>query len=394
MYSRARAENIRTSSSLCRAAAFLFVIGCVNLTPPGDHHAANPEAGRGGAIGGTTGTSDGESGTGDDVPTEDAPAQGGAGGAGGGAGDGPWSTSETLDAPLPDANAGHQGGAGGNSTRTGGSGGRAFDADVDAPMGGAGGTDATPGGKGGSSAGGSDARTTVSTGGLDGGTGGVSTPGLVAYYTCDQTTGPTLVDSSGNRRDGALVTGTGGSGYSFANGLLNDALTFVAANKGYAALPADLLSDATEMTIATWVFLNTSVAWQRVWDFGSGPSVYMFLSPRANYSQKPRFGISLSGTGTEQGLDGTVELPVGVWKHMAVVLNGEGGSLYVDGALVTGSAGITLRPSDLGATKNDYIGRSQFSTDPYFDGRIDDFRVYNRALTAAEIAALFTYRGH
>jgi hypothetical protein len=40
---------------------------------------------------------------------------------------------------------------------------------------------------------------------------------------------------------------------------------------------------------------------------------------------------------------------------------------------------------------NDWIGRSEFvPPDPYFDGTIDEFRVYTRALTSAEIAILAT----
>jgi hypothetical protein len=54
---------------------------------------------------------------------------------------------------------------------------------------------------------------------------------------------------------------------------------------------------------------------------------------------------------------------------------------------------MTLRPADLGSTPNNYIGRSQFSWDPYFDGDIDELRIYNRALSADAIKALFAYAG-
>jgi hypothetical protein len=51
---------------------------------------------------------------------------------------------------------------------------------------------------------------------------------------------------------------------------------------------------------------------------------------------------------------------------------------------------MTLKPSSLGATGNNYIGKSQFGADPYLDGQVDDFRIVNRALTSSEIAALVT----
>lgn len=48
---------------------------------------------------------------------------------------------------------------------------------------------------------------------------------------------------------------------------------------------------------------------------------------------------------------------------------------------------MTLKPSSLGQTKNNYIGKSQYP-DPYFNGLIDDFRIYSRALNATEVATL------
>jgi hypothetical protein len=44
----------------------------------------------------------------------------------------------------------------------------------------------------------------------------------------------------------------------------------------------------------------------------------------------------------------------------------------------------------LGSTPNDWIGKSEFAANPYLDGAIDEFRIYNRALSAAEISALAT----
>jgi hypothetical protein len=70
------------------------------------------------------------------------------------------------------------------------------------------------------------------------------------------------------------------------------------------------------------------------------------------------------------------------------VLGSAGAVLYVDGVQVGTNTAVTLRPTDLGKTSNNYIGRSQFSADPYLDGDIDEFRVYSRALSSSEIQAL------
>jgi hypothetical protein len=49
---------------------------------------------------------------------------------------------------------------------------------------------------------------------------------------------------------------------------------------------------------------------------------------------------------------------------------------------------MVLAPFRLGSTGQNWIGRSQFANDPYFNGLVDDFRIYRGALSAMEIAAL------
>jgi len=86
-------------------------------------------------------------------------------------------------------------------------------------------------------------------------------------------------------------------------------------------------------------------------------------------------------------------LPVGGWHHVAVALRDGArytGALYVDGALAGMNTNMTEHPSDLGVTSNNWPGRSTTSNrDPFLDGLVDDFRLYSRALTDGEIAALY-----
>ncbi len=53
---------------------------------------------------------------------------------------------------------------------------------------------------------------------------------------------------------------------------------------------------------------------------------------------------------------------------------------------------MTVHLSEIVETANNWLGRSQFSDDPFFNGMMDDFRVYRRALSQAEIASLMTVR--
>ncbi|MCA9239072.1 MAG: hypothetical protein KDA37_02680, partial [Planctomycetales bacterium] len=60
---------------------------------------------------------------------------------------------------------------------------------------------------------------------------------------------------------------------------------------------------------------------------------------------------------------------------------------YVNGVEVGRNSTMTLNPGSLGATNQNYLGKSQYS-DPYLDGTLDDFRIYNRALSAAELLGM------
>ena len=105
-----------------------------------------------------------------------------------------------------------------------------------------------------------------------------------------------------------------------------------------------------------------------------------------------RFAISATNNAAEEQISSTARLSTGVWHHLAVVLDAGAtytGTLYIDGVVAGTNAAMTLRPSSLGTTLNNWIGRSAYTADPYFAGLIDDFRVYARALNASEITTLY-----
>jgi hypothetical protein len=252
----------------------------------------------------------------------------------------------------------------------------------------------------------------VGSGGAGGGVDAFQAPdggtlaGLVVRYTCESASGTVLPDTSGNSpaNDGTLGDGTpapldgGTAGYGIVSPgkIGTGALVLTRANSGYVSMPPAILAGATEMTIATWVNVTTTKAWARIFDIGSSSNtssnptngttnVYMNLVP-VNNNGRPVFAITTSGLNNEQHLTASNALPTG-WTHVAVVLGGSAGTLYINGA-VAATGAISLRPANLGTAGYAYIGKSWFPSDPYFDGQIDDFRVYNRALSEADIQAI------
>ncbi len=197
----------------------------------------------------------------------------------------------------------------------------------------------------------------------------------------DETTGAIAVDASGNNHSGTLVNGPLWA----TTGKIGGAVDLDGTDD-YVSLPTGIVNGLTSYTISAWVNLDAVSTWMRIFDFGAGTTNYMFLSPKGG-SNVVRFAITTSGNTAEQQINGTAALPTGVWTHVAVTLSGSVGKLYVNGSLVGQNTSMTLNPSSLGNTTNNYIGKSQWA-DPYLDGRIDDFRIYSRALTASEVNTL------
>ncbi len=148
------------------------------------------------------------------------------------------------------------------------------------------------------------------------------------------------------------------------------------------------LNDFKEMTIAVWAKWTASTAGQRIWSMGDGASKAMWLSPRDGDTEGVRFLIT-DGVTTET-LDGGA-LPVNAWTHLALGFSGTSCTLYVNGAAVASKPAITLFPDRLNAPlmeNANYLGRG--NAGGFFQGFLDDFRVYMKGLTGAEVSAVYT----
>lgn len=148
-------------------------------------------------------------------------------------------------------------------------------------------------------------------------------------------------------------------------------------------LPAGIVQALTDFTIACSVQVKQLNSWQRIFDFGNGTDINMFLTSN-DEKKNVRFCITNNGPAAEQRLVSNTTLNINQWHRIAVRLDGHEGALFVDGKRVATNSAITLKPIYLGPTRNNWLGRSQYP-DALFTGEIKDFRIYNRALGDEEI---------
>ena len=190
--------------------------------------------------------------------------------------------------------------------------------------------------------------------------------------------------SAAETRTIAHVTNSGATGPRVP-GEIGNAVK-LSGNGEYVNLPNGIVSGLHDFTISAWVNPSANSAWSRVFDFGTGTSNFMFLTLSAGGGPLRFADATPSGGG--DSITGPGTLPLNTWSHVAVTLSGHTGTLYVNGQPVATNTNMTVTPADLGATNQNWIGRSQFIADPYLAATVDDFQIYDHALSAAEIAAL------
>jgi sugar lactone lactonase YvrE len=233
---------------------------------------------------------------------------------------------------------------------------------------------------------------------------------LIHRYSFNEPPNTTVVSDSVGSANGQVINLVSGAPTNNFNGagqldLAGGAGGNVSA--AYVNLPNGLVSGRQSVSFEGWVTWNgpATSTWQRLFDFGRNTAVnvfgdfiedqfastgvgYLYLTPRAS-SARPRFGIKQSTGFETPDLDGTAALPVGIATHFAVVYDQPSGvaRLYINGQRVA-TAAATF-PLSVIEDRNVWLGRSQFSADPFLNGLFDEFRIYNGALLDSDVAASY-----
>ncbi|WP_158685438.1 family 43 glycosylhydrolase [Microbacterium halophytorum] len=204
----------------------------------------------------------------------------------------------------------------------------------------------------------------------------------VVDYEFTQATGAEVADAAGG--EPAVVQNAADAQWT------GSSLELTGGAKGgtgnWVRLPNDLLQGADSATITTEVKIDESMksVYNFLWNIGAENDTdhYFFASAR----DAARTAITTGSSGAESNAPSSKNLEADRWHSVTASLDGAAGTLsfYVDGEL-TGQTSTSLTPASITDQSFNTIGRSPWP-DPLFAGEVSAFRVYDRALTAEEIA--------
>lgn len=228
-----------------------------------------------------------------------------------------------------------------------------------------------------------------------GGGGGNMTGQLVAHYKFDESTGTTAADETGNH-NGTLVNNPV---WSPGQGRADGALRFIAANTTDVVVPRDAALEPSSITIAAWIRRD-----------GDQPNFAGIIS-KQHSGHYTSYDLQFSGPSDTQiefvighgvmGDNGGNTLPLnsqnitidnGVWYHVVATYTPSEPSdqmkLYINGQL--NNTQNESRAINYGASAQDlHLGSNNIGSE-YFNGSLDDVRIYNYGMTDEEVMELYS----
>jgi len=218
--------------------------------------------------------------------------------------------------------------------------------------------------------------------------------GLIAHFTFDEPDGRTAAnakDSSKNAKCvGTCTRPPGRLGLAF--GIRN-----TVSPSDWIELPAGIFAGHSAITLSVWLRdLSTTRSEAPLFHFSSGAREAIYFTPDDRNFQASDGGAHLgglhAGASFVQLWSGRPSLTDQAWHQVAVSWNSANIKLYIDGERVDSDQSPSVVPSELGTTSPNYLGRGPDDDNPALSAEIDDLRVYDRVLSAPQIALLYQLR--
>jgi glucose/arabinose dehydrogenase len=190
----------------------------------------------------------------------------------------------------------------------------------------------------------------------------------------DEGSGASAVDASGTGNTGAV------QGPAWTTGKFGGGLSFDGVNDWVQVADSSSLDMTRDMTLELWAKPRTLVAWQSLLMKEAPPDDYAYSLYATNSVGNP------GGYAGPGNLPAPTPLQTNAWSHLAFTNDGTASKLYVNGTLVS-TGPPQAAPATAGLL---HIGGDSIWPGEFFDGSIDEVRVYNRALTAGQIGTDMT----
>ena len=202
----------------------------------------------------------------------------------------------------------------------------------------------------------------------------VAVGGPVAAYGFDTGTGTVLPDTSGTGNHGTISGATWTPAGRFGQALEFDGVDDLVT---IPSMPS--LAFTSGLTMAAWVYPTSA---QSPWRAALRKAGSFFFYVTGDSSLYPVLGGILVG-GQELVLYAPTPLPLTTWTHLAATYDGVTMRLYTTGQETTSVAGTGV----LVTNNNPLLVGSGATSGEFFAGRLDEVRLYARALTTADIQA-------
>lgn len=180
-----------------------------------------------------------------------------------------------------------------------------------------------------------------------------------------------LKDASGNSNHAKVYGGVS---------IKEESLYLSQQEQGHIILPKGTLEGCNHLTISAWIKPTTLDAWARLFDFGDDRKKNIFFAVNSNVANSNGGRPVLSLThGNVHQVHSKADLISGKWQHVAIIIEESIATIYLNGVETGRNEQVNIQPSIYTDGFN-YIGKSHFDVDPYYNGHIQDFRVYDKAL--------------
>jgi hypothetical protein len=216
--------------------------------------------------------------------------------------------------------------------------------------------------------------------------------GLVLHYSMETLSQGTITDTSPNALHGRVVAGSGTARLVTSLAGYGRALQLTGTQHQYVDVPSSSVLDVDAYTLSAWVRYTGIQNDQTLdrWEVLEKAGAY-WMNVRTNGLVRVGGFYGGCANANWQFFDSTRALPVNRWKHVATTYDGTWLRIYVDGRAagakrVSGHTCVSGEPLAVGAKNNPTKGLLE----AFWDGRLDEVRVYDRALAATEIGQLAT----